>query len=189
MKPNPIVLCDANVLYGQWLRDLVMWLGISGLMRPRWTERIEAEWLENLLRKRPDLPAERLRRIPELMNRALPQARVTPTEPVATFALPDPDDVHVLQAAVGSGAAYLLTFNLSDFPPEVCRVAGVEVVHPDAFLLELLREHPEAMRQALLEMQGQKTRPPVSWGEMAQALGRAGLPAFSGVLLEADVQQ
>lgn len=50
-----VVLCDANVLYGSLLRDLLVRLGVSGALRPRWTTRIEQEWVGNLLEHRPDL--------------------------------------------------------------------------------------------------------------------------------------
>lgn len=78
MAENPIVLCDANVLYGQWLRDLVMWLGDTALIQPRWTERIEQEWISNLLEHRPDLDAARVARTAALMNRALPRTKIVP---------------------------------------------------------------------------------------------------------------
>ena len=182
MQDNPVVLCDANVLYSQWLRDLVMWLGIAGLIQPRWSERIEREWIENLLGHRPDLERARIERTALMMNQALPQANVLVAVGGPDFKLPDSDDVHVLQAAVTAKARILLTFNLSDFPAEACEAAGVTAVHPDVFLVRLMEEHPLELEQVLLKLQAQKKKPPVSWTEMAQAFGRARLPEFMTLL-------
>lgn len=185
LPANPVVLCDANVLYGQWLRDLIMNLAVAALIQPRWSERIEQEWLENLLAHRPDLDPERVRRTAAAMNQVLPGAKVTSPAQNVNFALPDPDDVHVLQTALSAGAAYLLTFNLADFPAEVCSGLRVEVMHPDTFLLRLHGADPAGVTGAILHMQRQKVRPPISWSELAQALERTGLPRFSRLLLEA----
>ena len=184
MQANPVVLCDANVLYGQWLRDLVMWLGTLALVRPRWTERIEQEWVGNILEHRPDLDAARVQRTAQLMNQILPEAKVlTPYDP-PRLTLPDADDVHVLQAALAAEATYLLTFNLADFPEDVCRRVGIEVLHPDAFLVRLHQAQPEMVQQTLVRLQRQKVRPPLSWQDLTRASGRAGLAQFSRLLLD-----
>lgn len=180
-----MVLCDANVLYGQWLRDLIMNLAVAALIQPRWSDRIEQEWLENLLAHRPDLNPARVRRTAAAMNQVLPRAKVMPPVQGVNFTLPDPDDVHVLQTTLAAGAPFLLTFNLADFPAKVCAAAGVEVLHPDAFLLRLHADEPAGVTGAILNMQRQKVRPPISWVELAQALEHAGLPQFSRLLLEA----
>ena len=46
---------DACVLYLAPLRDFLIWLGLSGLFRARWSEQIHDEWKRNLLKNRPDL--------------------------------------------------------------------------------------------------------------------------------------
>jgi hypothetical protein len=53
-------LYDANVLYPATLRSLLVYLAMSELFRARWTERIHDEWVEALLRDRPDLLPENL---------------------------------------------------------------------------------------------------------------------------------
>ena len=42
------VVYDACVLYPAPLRDLLLWLGLSGLFKARWTTRIHEEWQRNL---------------------------------------------------------------------------------------------------------------------------------------------
>lgn len=56
---KPIVLFDACVLYPAPLRDLLMILAENLLFRARWTETIQEEWLDSLLRNRPDLSREK----------------------------------------------------------------------------------------------------------------------------------
>jgi hypothetical protein len=68
---------DACVLYPAPLRDLLMWLALSGRFRARWTQEIHGEWKRNLLKNRTDLTMEQLDRTSELMDRAIPDACVT----------------------------------------------------------------------------------------------------------------
>ena len=44
---------DACVLYPAPLRDFLMWLGLSGRFRARWSAQIHDEWKRNLLINRP----------------------------------------------------------------------------------------------------------------------------------------
>ena len=99
-----VVLCDANVLYGSLLRDLLVRLGVSGALRPRWTIRIEQEWVGNLLEHRLDLSRARIERTCALMRRAIPEGQVEAGDDPSVGALPDPDDRHVLAAALACGA-------------------------------------------------------------------------------------
>lgn len=62
---------------------------------------------------------------------------VTGYEPlIEAITLPDPDDRHVLAAAVKAHAEVLVTFNGKDFPAEALAPWGVEAKHPDDFLLD-----------------------------------------------------
>ena len=113
----PVALYDANVLYPSFLRDVLMRLAVADLVRARWTDAIHDEWGRHLLENRPDIPATAVARIRALMEHALPDARVTGYEPwLDRVALPDPDDRHVLAAAVQARAQYIVTLNQSDFP-------------------------------------------------------------------------
>ncbi len=48
-------LLDANVLFPQMLRDVLLSLSYSGVFAARWTNQIHDEWTRNLQRRRPDL--------------------------------------------------------------------------------------------------------------------------------------
>lgn len=104
---------DACVLYSATLRDLVMQLALTGLFQARWSDAIRDEWTRSVL----DIKPESLARCRELMNRHVPDGLVTGYEPlIPTLALPDPDDRHVLAAAIQAQSELIVTFNLGDFP-------------------------------------------------------------------------
>jgi hypothetical protein len=48
--------------------------------------------------------------------------------------LPDPDDRHVLAAAIRGGCEVIVTFNLKDFPAEELASYDIIAQHPDEFL-------------------------------------------------------
>ena len=55
---------DANVLYGGFLRDLLLSVFAAGLYEAKWTEEITAEWVRHLLKNRSTVTAENSRRCP-----------------------------------------------------------------------------------------------------------------------------
>jgi hypothetical protein len=130
-----VALFDACVFYPAQLRDILLRVALSDTFKARWTDQIHGEWIGSLLRDRPDIPAERLTHTRELMNRAVPDCLVTGYEPfIQELTLPDPDDRHVLAAAIRCQAGVIVTLNVRDFPDEVVARYGISVQHPDEFL-------------------------------------------------------
>nr|WP_274521895.1 PIN domain-containing protein [Halorhodospira halochloris] len=112
------VIYDACVLYPAPLRDFLLRLAVSGFFAAKWTERIHDEWIHSVLRDRPELQNQ-LVRTRALMNKAVPDCLVEGYEQLEScLDLPDPDDRHVLAAAIRVGAQNIITFNLDDFPAE-----------------------------------------------------------------------
>lgn len=52
--------------------------------------------------------------------------------------MPDPNDRHVLAAAIVSNTSVIVTYNIKDFPEKEINKYGIEVQHPDDFLLNLI---------------------------------------------------
>lgn len=50
---------DANLLYPQWLRDLMLTLAVLGYYEPYWSDRIVDEMRRNVLRNHPDIDPAR----------------------------------------------------------------------------------------------------------------------------------
>jgi hypothetical protein len=93
------VVLDACVLYPAPLRDLLLSLASAGMFGARWTEMIQDEWQRNLLKNRPDLK-DQIPRTVELMNSAIEDCLIQSYERlIDSFALPDPNDRHVLASS------------------------------------------------------------------------------------------
>lgn len=133
------VIFDANVLYPAPIRSLLMFLAQTELFRARWTLEIHEEWIQNLLVKRTDLTREKLEMVRDMMIEAVPDSLVTGYEPaIEGLVLPDPDDRHVLAAALRASAEIIVTKNLKDFPREYLDPYNVMAQHPDDFILDLI---------------------------------------------------
>lgn len=129
-------LFDANVLYPSELRNFLMHLALTGLFRAKWTAEIHEEWIAALLEKRPDLSREKLERTKELMDKHAIDALVTGYEDlIPSLQLPDPNDRHVLAAAIRARADVIVTVNLRDFPSKALDPLAIEAQHPDEFVL------------------------------------------------------
>lgn len=173
---NFTAVYDACVLYPAPLRDFLMWLGLSGRFRARWSSQIHEEWKRSLLRDRPDLTAEQLNRTSALMDQAIPDALVTGHEAIAeNLRLPDPRDRHVLAAAIRCGASVIVTFNEKDFPADALEPFGIEAQHPDLFVDNLFDLDPAAVIAAAQRQRRQLKNPPMTVDAYLDVLLRQGL--------------
>ena len=75
--------------------------------------------------------------------------------------LPDPDDRHVLAAAIRVGAAAIVTMNLKDFPKGAGRIR-VFAIHPDDFILDLADLEPPILERVAKEQRASLLNPPLS---------------------------
>lgn len=178
------VVYDACVLYPASVRDLVVELARTGLLRAKWTARIHAEWINAVLRDRPELNRARLERAAQLMNSAVLDCLVTGFEPLepGLTALPDPDDRHVLAAAIHCGAQEIVTFNLRDFPDTALRPYGIRAIHPDAFVEHLLDLNQEVTCDAIRRIRRRLINPPCSAEELIVNYERHGLAVSASIL-------
>lgn len=173
---NFVALFDACVLYPAQLRDLLLRVALSDTFKARWTERIHDEWMRNLRQNRPDIPPERLQRTRALMDRAIPDCLVTDYEPfIDQVSLPDPEDRHVLAAAIRCHAGVIVTLNLRDFPDEVVAPYGISIQHPDEFLAHLFDLRPAVVCTAFREMRAALVNPRKSVRELLDDLYEVGL--------------
>jgi hypothetical protein len=172
----PTVIYDANVLYPAPLRDFLIRVAMSGLVRARWTDAIHEEWIRNLLRNRPDLSPKQLKRTRELMDRAVPDCLVMGYEElIDELTLPDPGDRHVLAAAIRANATVILTHNARDFPKRVLTPHGLLARRPDDFLAGLFDDDPIALREVARAQRAALSSPPQSAEAFLETLRRVGL--------------
>jgi hypothetical protein len=176
-------LYDACVLYPAGLRSLLIYLATAGLVRARWTDRIHDEWITNLLAARPDLTADRLAQVRRLMDAAVLDCLVTGYDDlIDSLVLPDPDDRHVLAAAIRGGAGVIVTANLADFPAVVLAPHGVEALHPDAFVSRLIELDPETACEAARQDRTRMKKPARTADEYLDALTGYGLVRTAAAL-------
>lgn len=170
-------LYDACVLYPAPLRDFLMRLALTDLFRARWTNRIHDEWIGSLLERRPELKREHLERTRQLMNSNIRDSLVTGFEPLIDgLSLPDPDDRHVLAAAIRTRAHVIVTFNLDDFPADYLAKFGIHAQHPDEFITHLLDLSPGAVCAAAKRQRAALRNPPKSVDEFLSSLAQQHLP-------------
>lgn len=173
---NFTAIYDACVLYPAPLRDFLMELALTDLFRARWSEDIQQEWVRNVLKNRPDLSEAQLTRTKELMNRYVRDALVTGYEPlIPSLSLPDPDDLHVLAAAIRCNASVIITTNLKDFPDEALYPYDIEAQHPDDFILYLLDLQPIRVCTAAERHRQRLRNPPMDAEQYLASLAKQGL--------------
>lgn len=173
-------LLDSCVLVPSPLLDTLLRLAEGRLFRPLWSPRILEETYEAIVRVRPDLPEDRVRRRITQMDETFEDASVTAYEDlIAGLDLPDDDDRHVLAAAIAGHAQSLVTFNLKDFPDATLADRGVEAVHPDRFLLDQLDLMPGVVLTALDDQAAALRNPPIDLAGVLNHLSRSGVPGFA----------
>ena len=175
-------ILDANVLYPQLIRDTLLSLAVERLYHARWSATIHAEWTRNLAKDRPEL-APKLALIVERMNASVPDCLVTHYEKLASsIELPDPDDRHVVAAAIHSGASLIVTFNLKDFPADALKPYNLAAQHPDDFIVDLLDLHPASVLEAAASNRRSLKNPTKSADEYLDTLLAQGLTQSVAVM-------
>jgi hypothetical protein len=138
-----VAVFDACILYPFHLRNIVVQAAVDRLVEARWTDAIHDEWIRNLTTAAPAIPTERLKVTRRLMNEALPTALISRYEElIPKVTLPDPNDRHVVAAAITANATLILTWNLRHFPPTELKKFGLRRMTPDAFLSNLFDKVP-----------------------------------------------
>ena len=165
------------------MRDLLIRLATKGLFRAKWTDEILDERFASILRQRPDLTGERLRRTRRLMTRAVRDCMVTGHEKlIELIELPDPKDRHVVAAAVRASAQVIVTQNLRDFPAKVLKEFDIEAQHPGEFVVNIIDLDHAAVCQVLEEQTAALKNPPKTIGEILDTLEAQGMAQTATIL-------
>lgn len=131
------VLIDANVLYPTILREIVLGCAAAGLFEPRWSARIAEEWARAAAKLSPEQEVWARGEVAAANTRFPPALVRVPAELEQRLWLPDPNDVHVLAAAIAGHCDAILTMNAQDFPRGVLAEEGLQRLDPDNFLMAL----------------------------------------------------
>jgi hypothetical protein len=171
-----VALYDACVLYPASLRDFLLRLANTGILRARYTEEILDECFRSIQANRPDLKPEVLARTRNLMREAVPDCIVNGFDCLMDgFQLPDADDHHVLAAAIHAGAQVIVTLNLKDFPPAALAEFHIKAMHPDDFVLDAIDLSPGSVVKVVSEQAKSLKNPPKTIPELLDTLRDQGL--------------
>jgi hypothetical protein len=183
MNERFTVVYDACVLYSAPLRDLLVRLAGTGLFRAKWTDKIHEEWMDALLKTRPHIKRDALERTRALMDKAVPDCLIEGYESLAeTLSLPDPDDRHVLAAAIKAGAQTIVTINLTDFPTAALAGWNMQAQHPDDFAIHLLGLDAAAVYNVVREQRASLKNPTMTAEQIIDVLERQGMTQLAAHL-------
>lgn len=153
-----LAVLDANVLYPQWLRDVLLTLAAMGYFDPVWSERIVEEMRRNVLDDHPEIdPLAFEDTTIAALRAAFPNAWIEPPDALIDQMDNAPEDRHVLAAAVAGHAQLVVTANTGDFESvRFVDTGQVGIQHPSVFLTTVLEDHPELMSTALWYLAGHR---------------------------------
>lgn len=169
---------DACVLYPAPLRDILLSIAGVGCFQPYWSDEINEEWRRNLLKDRPDLQPGQIDRTIEIMNSSFQSSCITGINShIGKVTLPDPDDRHVVAAAIESKANYIITNNLKDFPAKALKPHSIIAISPDEFIEELIVRDDmlELIIKALADQRNRLRKTPISVSDFIENIKKQGL--------------
>ncbi len=177
---------DANVLFSRTLRDWICLLCLEGKRTAydvRWSEDVLTEWIYRMRRRNPALGDAAVGGSRRRLMAAFPGALIIGYEPLSVPAVADPDDRHVLAAAVHGEVDLIITEDRkARF--EMVVPEGIAVVSADEFLMRVADAHPELVPLAL-ERQLEHFQRAVGGSEwrtaydLADRLIKSGAPTFA----------
>ena len=183
MAPPPVAFLDACVLWPLPLADFLLRSAHAGLCEVRWSAEVQREWAQALARRKPALDAGTIDARNAAMNQALPDALVSGYESaVERLHLPDPDDRHVLAAAIHARADLIVTYNLRDFPAAALQAHRLRAIDPDAFLCALQGAAPESFARIGREIVAAWDAPPIDAAGFFERLARLRLHRIAAAL-------
>lgn len=176
MRPPRRALLDANALFSNHQRNLLLQIAANNLFSVAWTALIEDEWLRNLEERTRARVATHT--IP-LIRSHFSDAVVGGFDPSLVVGRTDPKDRHVAAAAAHIAPCSLVTWNVRHFDADELARKNVTIETPDQFLAGLYDGNPEALREAVREAHANLTKSAPSWDEYLNDLAaKHGLQSF-----------
>ena len=170
--------------------DTLLRIADAGTFRPLWSAKVVDEALKASARIHPEVDESRFLSRFRSMDYAFEDALVEGWEPIErAVELPDPDDRHVVAAALRGRADAIITENTKDFPERVLEPLGLEAIRLDDFLLDQLDLSPGAICRVVKDQAAAMRRPPVTVETLLAKLSRSGAPRFARAVSDVLVGQ
>ena len=159
-----------------------MQLSLTDLFKARWTDIIHEEWIRNVSVNN-NIDPLKLERVRDLMDQNVRDAKVEGFEYlIESLELPDPDDRHVLAAAIHSKSDAIVTFNMKDFPEDYLAQYDVELIHPDDFIVYQFEFNRGAVLECFKRQRLALKKPPFEQKEFVDMLYSRQLPQTASIL-------
>lgn len=174
---------DACVLAGTLRRNLLLTLAEAEFFRVRWSRPVMDETeraIADMLRKRGVADAvSRAARARVSMEAAFEDASVDDFDDFLCVctSLPDPNDAHVLAAALKTQAAVIVTENLKDFPTKIIHSLNLDVLSADDFIADTITLHPGRAVAAIRTMRERMKNPALTAEMLLNKMDAVGLTA------------
>ncbi|MFY0690897.1 MAG: PIN domain-containing protein [Paracoccaceae bacterium] len=176
------LLLDACVLYPTVLREILMGVAARGLYTPLWSERILEEWARAARKLGPTGEVQARSEI-AMLRAGWPKAAIVPRSgDAARLWLPDPNDVHVLAAAIAGSADKIVTFNARDFPRQTLAEEGLDRIAPDELLYGFWLDQADAVEDVVRGVHETAERMSGETMPLRALLKRARLPRLGKAL-------
>lgn len=172
------VMIDACVLYPTVMREVVLGVARTGILTPQWSPRILEEWARAALKLGPEGEAQARSEI-AMLQAAWPGAEVRhPPELEQRLWLPDPNDLHVLAAAIHGSSDAIMTVNAKDFPRNILTEEGLHRVDPDSYLQGCVEANPDLVAPVALAVLDEARRLSGEDWTLRKLMKKARLPRF-----------
>jgi predicted nucleic acid-binding protein len=186
----PVAVLDANVLFPFLMGHILSYATFLGLIDGRWTDEIEREWVENAVEFHGEVERQGIEGRRDAMNRAMPHAKIAGHQRrIDSIAFADPDDAHVIAAAIEAGADFIITCDRAFLETGALSGYPFSALHPDALLSRIMErervlfvEMIESARRSL-----RNTDPTLP--EYVAMIEQTGLPLVAGRLRELIVMK
>jgi len=170
-----IAVLDTNVIYPVKVRDLIFTMADMHAFTIKWSKNIFKEW-EAVMKKK-GMEEKIIQRQLNNASLAFPDALVENYEHIMEILnLPDPDDRHVMAAAIKTNANVIVTNNVKDFPLEYLKSFNLDVKTPDEFLCDAVDLNLKAAMQAFKNMVAKYKNPPMDEMEVLVDLRKKYFP-------------
>ena len=174
------IFLDACVLVPIGSTNVILTAAEHNLTQPYWSPAVVDEAVRAIADSRPGLDDVRIRRRFTAMDSVFPGASVPPDmSTLDGYDFPDPDDKHVVAAALAADAQTIVTANTKDFPKPLMREFALTVMTPDDLLLSLLDEDTATMTSVIVEVAEALNNPARTAEDILVSLRLAGTPRFA----------